>query len=110
MPLNPSELDQIRCLVREELAPLINAARVTVVIRTTAEAVAYTKTASPFAFYRWCKKWRCEPVANNRWPTRRLDAALDREQRSSASRKTGSGRQPRGRIVAGPGCNIETGP
>lgn len=89
--LEAHDLAEIRTLLRSELCVL----RPTEIIQTTAEAVAYTKSASAFAFYRWAKKWRCQPVANGRWPTRRIDAALDREQRSAASRKPGSGRRSR---------------
>lgn len=68
-------LEQIRLIVRAEIAAPVRTDR----ILTFAEAIAYAKHGSRTAFQRWCRRWRITSGQNGRYSRSQLDRALQRE-------------------------------
>jgi hypothetical protein len=46
---------------------------------TLAEAIAYTKRPSAWAFYKWARLWRVKSKTRGRYSRQDLDRALERE-------------------------------
>lgn len=105
MPLDNASLEQIRIVVSDAVAKLLNAPAITDRILTQAEAIAYTKHGSLSAFYRWCSRWRITSAGPGRYSRGHIDSALDREAAKRRQPKPAPPRPSSERAAAGPGAS-----
>lgn len=73
--LRPMIVAEVRLAMREQS----QASAPTPEVLTLAEAVAYTKRPSAWAFYQWARRWRVKSKTRGRYSRQDLDRALERE-------------------------------
>lgn len=65
--------------IAQRVAELLRAPNPTSDMLTLAEATAYVKRPSAWAFYKWARQWRVKSKTRGRYSRAALDLALERE-------------------------------